>query len=149
MKNILAFMVIFLQTYGVSAAESFPVGFWEGYKRMGSSYQEFILEIDAAGNGYYGLSPNINKPTPICFKISKASLLNFVGYYKQENRLNGLGFSLILVPSIDNTVEAISVLNYPEQNSTLSESWSLVKIDQGNRNVRLMELCKAFIEKNT
>lgn len=148
MKKILTFYAALFQVSWVNAAEQFPAGFWEGYNKAGSSYREFILEIDAEGNGYYGLSPNISKPTPICFKISKASMLKSVGYYKQENKLNGLEFSLILVPSIENTIEAISSLNYPENNSTLSESWSLVRIEKRNRNFRLIELCKTFFTEH-
>jgi len=128
------------------AADTLPVGTWEGYRHVGSTYQEFVLEIDATGRGYYGFSSNIQKPIPICFKITKGTLVSLISYRRQENKLNGLEFSLTLVPSLDNTFEAINVMTEPLEKKTFAQSWTLVPVEAANRNSRLVEQCKGFLK---
>lgn len=149
MSKFFIFIFILVQCVFANATGPFPVGIWEGYKQMGSTYQEFILEVDGDGNGFYGSLPDIKNREPICFKISRASMLNLWGFFKQDNKLNGLEFSLILAPSIDNTFEATSILYYGEKKSTISQSWTLIPIPKNNRNPRLVELCNSFLKKNT
>ena len=148
MSKLFAFIFILTQCAFANATVPFPAGIWEGYKQMGSTYQEFVLEVGTDGNGFYGTLPDIKKGEPVCFKISRASMLNLWGIFKQDNKLNGLEFSLILAPSIDNTFEATSILYYAEKKSTFSQSWTLTSVPKNNRNPRLVELCKDFLKKN-
>lgn len=149
MGKIFVFTFILIQCVHANASVPFPAGIWEGYKQMGSTYQEFTLEVDSDGNGFYGSLHDIKNREPVCFKISKASMLNLWGFFKQDDKLNGLEFSLILAPSIDNTFEATSILYYAEKKSTFSQSWTLTPVPKNNRNTRLVELCKGFLKKNT
>ncbi len=149
MRNSVLLIFILLQCVFANASAPFPTGIWEGYKQIGSTYQEFILEVDSNGNGFYGSLSDIKKREPVCFKITRASMLNLWGFFKQDNKLNGLEFTLILAPSIDNTFEATSILYYAENKSTFSQSWSLTPVSKDNRNIRLVDLCNGFLKKNT
>jgi hypothetical protein len=146
MNKIFVFIFVIAKIHFANAADMLPAGIWEGYRQVGSTYQEFVLEIDATGHGYYGFSSNIQKPIPICFTITKVTLLNLISFRRQENKLNGLEFSLTLVPSIDNMFEAINAMTEPAAKKTFSQSWSLVPVEGINRNMRLAEQCKRFLK---
>ena len=144
MNKFFIFIFMLFNVHFANAEDTLPVGIWEGYRQAGSTYQEFVLEIDSTGRGYYGFSSNIQNPTPICFKITKGTLVSLISYRRQENKWNGLEFSLTLVPSIDNMFEAINVMTEPVAKKTFSQSWTLVPVEATNRNMRLVEQCKRF-----
>lgn len=148
MKKFFVFIFfVLVNAHFANAEDPLPVGIWEGYRQVGSTYQEFVLEIDSTGRGYYGYS-TIQRPIPICFKITKGTLVSLISYRRQENKLNGLEFSLTLVPSVDNMFEAINVMTEPVAKKTFSQSWTLVPVEAVNRNIRLVEQFKRFLKEH-
>ena len=140
---IFAFLVL---TCITCIAEDFPSGTWEGYNKMGSTYQEFILDIDTNGDGYYGFTPDVRYANAICFTISRNILIKTYGYFQKHNKLNGIDFTLLLIPSIDGTVEAISIVKEFEKKTSIVQSFSLTPVHKTTRNVRTVDLCKGYLK---
>lgn len=145
MKKLFVLLSLIAINCFASGADQLSSGSWEGYKQMGSTYQAFALTIEENGNGFYGFIPDIKKASPICFPLTKKSLGFRNGYFQQADSRNGLEFILIVGPSIESTMEVMSIMKYPEKNSSFSQTWSLIPVAEDQKNTILFNSCKKVL----